>query len=70
MRKNQIILLSNIILMLIGITSLFFKAVLPEYVDNSGILHEYFFLLPIGYGCIFSGLVLLVLWLIIRKIDR
>lgn len=67
-RKNQIMLLFNIILMLTGIMSLFFKAVAPEYIDNSGILHEYFFLLPIGYGCIFSSMVLFVIWAIIRKI--
>ena len=28
-----------------------------EYIDGQGILHENFFLIPIGFLCVFSGLI-------------
>lgn len=43
----------------VGVVCLLLKAVLPEYVDGSGLLHEAFFLLPVGYCCLFGGMVAL-----------
>ncbi|MFR2774593.1 MAG: DUF3955 domain-containing protein [Anaerostipes sp.] len=28
-----------------------------EYIDAQGVLHENFFLIPIGFLCVFSGLI-------------
>lgn len=41
----------------LGIIFLVIKAMSVEYIDINGILHENFFLLPIGYICIFSGFI-------------
>ena len=44
-------------LILIGIGLLVIKGLSVEYVDSAGILHENFFLIPIGFLCIFCGLI-------------
>lgn len=54
------------VLFVAGIALLLLKAALPESVDDSGILHEAFFLLPVGYFCIFSGAVVLAVLAVIR----
>jgi len=43
-------------LFLFGLFSIILKAFIPEYVDSQGVLHEWFFLLPIGFGIIFIAL--------------
>ena len=43
------------ILLRIGIACIFLKAVSVEYIDAQGILHENFFLIPIGFLCLLSG---------------
>ena len=43
------------ILLCIGIACIFLKAVSVEYIDAQGILHENFFLIPIGFLCLLSG---------------
>ncbi|MGN0703899.1 MAG: DUF3955 domain-containing protein [Lentihominibacter sp.] len=47
-RFNMISLISGALLLLIGAGCLFIKAVSVEYIDDSGILHENFFLLPMA----------------------
>lgn len=42
---------------LVGILLLVTKGLSVEYVDASGILHENFFLVPVGFLCIFCGLI-------------
>ena len=37
--------------------SIFLKAVSVEYIDTQGILHENFFLLPVGFLCLFCGFI-------------
>ena len=48
------------ILLCIGIACIFLKAVSVEYIDAQGILHENFFLIPIGFLCLLSGFFTLV----------
>ncbi len=60
MKRARLNLVSTIIgaaLLLLGIVFLIIKAMSVEYIDAQGILHENFFLLPIGFLCIFCGLV-------------
>lgn len=45
------------VLLLIGVMLLVIKGVSVEYIDAAGILHEKFFLLPLGFLCIFCGLI-------------
>ena len=44
-------------LILIGIILLLVKGLSVEYIDAQGVLHENFFLAPIGFLCVFSGLI-------------
>lgn len=57
----------------IGITLLLISAacfaaylVIPVHIDATGLLHEPFFLLPLGYGGLFASLISFVLALIAR----
>lgn len=45
------------VLLLIGVMLLVIKGFSVEYIDAEGILHENFFLLPLGFLCIFCGLI-------------
>jgi transcriptional regulator with XRE-family HTH domain len=44
-------------LLLVGLSLIVIKAASVEYIDEAGILHENFFLLPIAFLFLFSGLV-------------
>lgn len=48
----------SILLIALGVVLIVLKGLLGDTVDSNGILHEYFFLLPLGFGCIFIGLIL------------
>ena len=56
--KNTILAIVGAAWLLLGIMLLIIKALSPEYVDANGTLHEYFFLLPCGFGCLFCGIAL------------
>ena len=56
-RFNMITSIVGGVLMLLGAMALVIKALSVEYVDAEGVLHENFFLLPIGFLCIFCGLI-------------
>ena len=61
MRRAKFNLISTIIgafLLLFGFACFFIKSTSVEYVDASGVLHENFYLLPIGFLFIFSGLII------------
>ena len=65
-------LISTIIgtsLLLIGLLCIVIKANTIEYIDESGILHENFYLLPIGFLFIFIGLIVILVG-IIRYIKK
>lgn len=52
---NFATVLIGALLLCIGVTCLLIKGVSVEYIDAHGILHENFFLLPIGFMFVFSG---------------
>lgn len=58
----------GLVLMIIGLMCLFIKANSVEYVDASGILHENFYLLPVGFLLIFTGAVEMVVTGVVSSI--
>ena len=54
-KLNLATTLTGTILLLLGIVCLVIKALSVEYIDAQGILHENFFLLPIGFSLLFAG---------------
>ena len=59
-RRAKFNMITSIIgggLLCIGILLLMIKGMSVEYIDANGILHENFFLVPIGFMCIFCGLI-------------
>lgn len=59
-RRDKINLMGVLVgafLLLIGLALLGIKAVSVEYIDAKGILHENFFLLPIAFLFIISGVI-------------
>ncbi len=56
-RMNLIATIIGAALLCMGVTFILIKANSVEYIDAEGFLHENFFLLPIGFFFIFSGLV-------------
>lgn len=59
MKKPRIFFLFiGTVLFIMGGECIFIKANSVEYVDSTGVLHENFFLLPVGFLFIFLGLVI------------
>ena len=56
-RMNMISTITGAALMLIGFMCFFIKATSVEYVDSTGLLHENFYLLPVGFAFLFCGMV-------------
>ena len=56
-KYNMVCSIIGSFLILIGIILLFVKGLSVEYIDAQGVLHENFFLVPIGFLCVFSGLI-------------
>lgn len=54
---NMITSIIGGVLLCTGILLLVIKGMSVEYIDTNGILHENFFLVPIGFMCIFCGLI-------------
>lgn len=59
-KMNLISITIGAVLLLIGAAFILLKGFSVEYIDESGILHENFFLLPIGFLFIFSGFITFV----------
>lgn len=53
-KRNRLNMIGGILLA-IGVLLLVIKGLSPEYLDDENFLHEYFFLVPLGFGCIFAG---------------
>ena len=66
MKKISLSLIAHIAT-LTGILCLVLKGFTPEYVDEAGMLHEWFFLLPVGSGLLFIGIILEIVALIVKK---
>lgn len=61
-RRTRHVMISSVVgalLMLAGLACFVIKALSFEYVDSQGILHENFFLLPVGYMFLFAGFAVL-----------
>lgn len=56
-KYNMISTVSGSVLLLMGIFCFFVKAASVEYIDADGFLHENFFLIPIGYLFLLSGII-------------
>ncbi|WIV13640.1 DUF3955 domain-containing protein [Proteiniborus sp. MB09-C3] len=56
-KMNLIAIIIGAALLSFGVACILIKANSVEYIDAEGFLHENFFLLPIGFFFIFSGLV-------------
>lgn len=56
-KLNMITTLIGAFLLLFGCACIFIKTNSVEYIDTSGILHENFYLLPIGFLFIIAGLI-------------
>lgn len=54
-KMNLIGICIGAFLLLMGFSLIILKGMSVEYIDNYGILHENFFLLPMGFLFIFSG---------------
>lgn len=67
-KKRGIIV--GIIFMLIGLALFVIKGCMPEYIDENGILHEVFFLIPIGYLFLFIGLIIVAIFIIKNIIHK
>lgn len=55
------------VLAVVGVGMLALKAILPEIIDANGVLHESFYLLPIGFGLTLLGLVILIIHFFMLK---
>ena len=58
-KYNMVSAAAGTILMLAGMLCIFIKANSVEYIDEAGILHENFFLLPMAALFIFAGLLVI-----------
>ena len=59
-RRAKYNMISSVIggvFILLGVILLVVKGMSVEYIDAQGILHENFFLLPLGFLCMFCGLI-------------
>lgn len=56
-RFNMITAIVGGVLLIIGAASLILKGFTVEYVDSSGMLHENFFLIPVGLTFIFGSVI-------------
>ncbi|EOL47562.1 DUF3955 domain-containing protein [Enterococcus phoeniculicola] len=56
---NMITAVIGTFLLFFGFACFFIKASSVEYIDSSGILHENFYLIPIGFLFLFSGVLVL-----------
>ena len=59
-RMNTVSTVVGAVLMLIGMLCLFIKATSVEYIDAEGILHENFYLLPVGFALMLAGLIVIL----------
>ncbi|MGN1399556.1 MAG: DUF3955 domain-containing protein [Erysipelotrichaceae bacterium] len=68
-KYNMVTTLIGSFLLVMGAFCFFVKAASVEYIDEQGFLHENFFLIPIGYLLLLSGIIVLLIQLFknIRK---
>ncbi len=65
-RRAKMYMISNIaglVFCILGITTIILKGATVEFIDEAGILHENFFLLPLGFAFITLGIVTVLIGL-------
>lgn len=67
---NMVTVLAASSLMVIGLLCFLIKGFSYEYVDETGLLHENFFLIPVGYLFLLAGLLVLGTGFIAFRIRR
>jgi len=60
-RMNLISSLTGGALMLIGFVCLVIKGLSVEYIDETGLLHENFFLIPVGFLFLLCGAIIILI---------
>ena len=66
-KYSRAVYIAGLVLVIAGIACFIIKACSGEYIDASGVLHEQFFLLPVGYLSIFIGILCFIASMLIRK---
>ena len=56
-RYNMVMVIIGAFLLCMGVMMVVIKGLSVEYIDAEGFLHENFFLLPIGFFCMFCGFI-------------
>ncbi len=72
-RRARMNLVSTVIggvLMLLGFMCFLIKALSVEYIDAQGILHENFFLIPVGFLFLFAGFLVILISGIAYLVER
>lgn len=60
-KLNMVTTLTGTLLLLLGLICFFIKANSVEYIDKTGTLHENFYLLPIGFILVLSGIIVFLI---------
>ena len=63
-KQNLTLTIIGLALLALGMLFIVIKGLSAEYIDEDGLLHENFFLLPIGFLFIFSAITTFVVMLI------
>jgi drug/metabolite transporter (DMT)-like permease len=60
--RDKIAPITGYVLLVTGAVLLAIKTLSTEYIDTNGVLHEKFFLLPLGFSFLFLGFIILVIF--------
>lgn len=65
--KKKFILWTSIVSIVLSLIIFLSKALISDSIDSAGIIHEPFFLLPLGYLFLFVGIILGITYFIQNK---
>lgn len=61
---NMVTTIIASVFIILGIIFFLISAISVSYIDRSGVLHENFFLVPLGYLSLFVGILIIIAWVI------
>lgn len=61
---NMVTTIIASVFIILGIIFFLISAISVYYIDRSGVLHENFFLVPLGYLSLFVGILIIIAWVI------
>ena len=61
---NMVTTIIGSVFIILGIIFFLISAISVYYIDRSGVLHENFFLVPLGYLSLFVGILIIIAWVI------